>query len=998
MGHNSKTYAIIAATALSLTSCVDDWLSRSPQSQGAISFGIDIGGAPARSRSGAPSPQTLGMDVFPIISQADGDSMYVFAETSEWPDIKAHAADAPRSRSQMYTSADPCPDMMVSAYSYGADQGWDAEMINDAAPDYINNKRVSRHGLYYSFDSPQYWPKEGFLRFLAFAPAAYGTFTPDGSTAPEVKVTVPSNIADQRDFLVAYTDGISSARAGDPVNLNFKHALTAIRIKLAPDMVHCRIVSVSIQNIAMTGAFRYSNLAAPGASLPSASLDGCWYKHTNPRTDAFTVELDRHIGDHVDYDYLIDGDNTFYMIPQTHAADAQIVVTLQQINNAGQVVGHPEALVASLGGTQWKAGTMVTYTLSYENWWHGLYVDEIDPFPPLAAKPTDHCVGSKAFRITSFDISLDDINDRRAPWKATFSSDGGNTFTDAIPSWLTFSTDSLENSAVSSMSGPGSDGVADPLRLWCHAAEQTEYDENDIDAKMYSRPEIGTEARPYNLAASDGRLTNDTTCVENTANCYVVSQPGWYMFPCVYGNGIKDGTYNWVAFQPRVTAAHGLPLFINHLGNPITSPYISKNKDCVPHHHRFDLQDMPYLIAYTNDEPERAVQFDPTAYGGRGGIKFYVPKEYLRWGWSPAPRTQGNARISLCDAAGNTMWSWHIWVTGILDPAINDYGTLHLVNHAGTERDVAQVYLGWVSYQPLRIYRPRSCIMRITSTARNGHKKYVDILISQPRTVTHWPGHTCYFQWGRKDPFFGGEDNGYNKFKFNLQGWYYTENPVGRKMGPGIEGVKNTILHPADWHNIEEVWCDSNGDGIWEWEGYEQSFYNLWDATCTRQWADDDDGCEDPLERLSVKTVYDPCPVGWKVPQMSTFTGLARNGKYAANANAWNGIYRPYSYTTKDWTRDANSGVFMMYADTGRSRFLSFPLVGYRDWRMMTNGYSGPVLQFGTDVYVWTAGSHDENRAYYCCFGSPRNGTGFHVSVLNYYFHTDGCCVLPCEE
>ena len=42
--------------------------------------------------------------------------------------------------------------------------------------------------------------------------------------------------------------------------------------------------------------------------------------------------------------------------------------------------------------------------------------------------------------------------------------------------------------------------------------------------------------------------------VENTANSYVISAPGVYMFPLVYGNAIKDGATNASAYKSDVAS------------------------------------------------------------------------------------------------------------------------------------------------------------------------------------------------------------------------------------------------------------------------------------------------------------------------------------------------------------------------------------------------------------------------------------------------------------
>ena len=64
----------------------------------------------------------------------------------------------------------------------------------------------------------------------------------------------------------------------------------------------------------------------------------------------------------------------------------------------------------------------------------------------------------------------------------------------------------------------------------------------------------------------------------NTANCYVVSAPGTYIFPIVYGNAIKNGAVNTDAYRKNQSDATNLIWeFKNHLGNAITSPRIQDN-------------------------------------------------------------------------------------------------------------------------------------------------------------------------------------------------------------------------------------------------------------------------------------------------------------------------------------------------------------------------------------------------------------------------------------
>ena len=63
---------------------------------------------------------------------------------------------------------------------------------------------------------------------------------------------------------------------------------------------------------------------------------------------------------------------------------------------------------------------------------------------------------------------------------------------------------------------------------------------------------------------------------QTTANCYVVNAPGWYKFPMVYGNAIKNGATNTNAFVSSATASTNiLSNFVDHDGANITQPWVT---------------------------------------------------------------------------------------------------------------------------------------------------------------------------------------------------------------------------------------------------------------------------------------------------------------------------------------------------------------------------------------------------------------------------------------
>lgn len=120
-----------------------------------------------------------------------------------------------------------------------------------------------------------------------------------------------------------------------------------------------------------------------------------------------------------------------------------------------------------------------------------------------------------------------------------------------------------------------------------------------------------------------------------------------------------------------------------------------------------------------------------------------------------------------------------------------------------------------------------------------------------------------------------------------------------------------------------------NSASPYNWFGT-KSYYNLWDAACTDVGASDND---------TVKTVYDPCPVGWKVPNGNVFTGFSKSNVVGSFDGGWK--FKRYSGDTV--------GVF-------------FPASGYR------SNSDGSLLNVGSEGAVWLSSAYDQGYAYYLSF------------------------------
>lgn len=411
--------------------------------------------------------------------------------------------------------------------------------------------------------------------------------------------------------------------------------------------------------------------------------------------------------------------------------------------------------------------------------------------------------------------------------------------------------------------------------------------------QLRNAPERGSERQPYNLANTSGASN-----VENTANCYVVNGPGVYSFPLVYGNAIKSGTDNKAAYTSSREGDRVLHTFVNHLGKEIASPYIADNYNagCAPDHAELLWQDGPQLVTdirYTPGEP-------------CGTISFKVDKATIQ---------PGNALIAIKDNQGQVMWSWHIWIT-----ETETSRTIAVTNHDGKIYQFLSASLGWID-ESTTTYAARSCRARFTA---NGLSR--ELTIQQNAGKTNNNGVSTFYQWGRKDPFLPstGNDNGQTRPWYDASGIRSTAKPPLRNLSSGIECLKNYILHP------DIMQTQNAGD---------KNFDNLWDTDYTV--------ATGPVGEEVVKTIYDPSPIGFKVPSVDAFTGFTTTGKGVSNGSDVNG----------SWGQPRSKG-WNLYTDPSHGQLFYLPAPGWRTF----SGSESNTSYVNLDGYYWLASTSSQKH------------------------------------
>ena len=223
-----------------------------------------------------------------------------------------------------------------------------------------------------------------------------------------------------------------------------------------------------------------------------------------------------------------------------------------------------------------------------------------------------------------------------------------------------------------------------------------------------------------------------------TANCYVVSETGFYSFKSVKGNSSTSvGTVSsvavlWESFGTSTTPSVG---------------------------------DLIRSVSYID-----------------GNIYFDTATTFK----------EGNAVIAAKDADGNILWSWHIWFTD--QPQGQEY-----YNNAGTMMDRN---LGATSATP-------------------GDAGALGLL----------------YQWGRKDPFLGSSSISSRTVAKSTISW-----PSAVSSNSSNGTIAYATAHPTTF-----ITYNSNN---YDW------YYTGDSSTDNTRWSTSD----------KPKSIYDPCPQGWRVP------------------------------------------------------------------------------------------------------------------------------------
>lgn len=857
------------------------------------------------------------------LKNCEQDQLYLNVETTNGIDVSGSSKRA-ATRAVPQSAISSSFGVFVSAYS-GV---WNSNTCN---PNYLYNAKASTtDNTIWETENTYYWPgASSNVRIWAYSPysaAGINGITSQSTTGiPSISYTVPSDYNSQVDLMVADTRDpdnpteMSGAPANSIIGLPFKHAFAAIRFKIGNEgMRACTITKIAIQSVYDIGTLR---------------LDCTWDESSFAKTrnlNEFAIPLSFTTEGKTN-EFITTEDQTLMMIPQTIPAGAKIIVEYS-LNGV-----ETKTIEGNIAGNTWEAGKTYVYSLN------PLSVNS--DFILSVSRPNIFAMsgGSETMKITSYKQSYTGASQQGVNWEMLFTyTDNGVTFTNSTtpPSWLTVSKRTGNGGTSAETVTITTQGVTEQISTLSH------------DEVLRRATPLGTSAAPYDLSMYD--LKGNRRSAMSTANCYIVNAPGVYMIPLVYGNAIKNGQANINAYHTTVTTSVSgssiLQNFKDHNGNGI---YGTGSGTTDPSNASLAFNKDPYIWShYTPKEPIMVWQDSPSLLTN---LRLSEDKHYLIFDVNESNTVngsviqtirQGNAVIGVIDnATGYIMWSWHIWVT---DEDMSK--TVLVTNHTGKPFFFMAGTVGWVSANSgTALYANREATITVRQT--NGTKMSSVKIVQNGGSEDlggNREGRSPYYQWGRKDPMKPSLGTSGNT---EITAYDYTSYPKGEggntnfrnSSTSGTGTIMLSIRNPHILYTSNAIWY--NADPRYE---------NLWSANNTAV------GTTGNALNPVVKTIYDPSPVGYKVPEGDAFTGFTSTGTVSTNVSE----FHVWGAFNKGW---------YFYSDNGGGDTFFFPASGLRR-------FNGDLSYCGDEGHYWNAIPSTDtngcgNLAFAAGYMNPINGS-----------------------
>lgn len=708
-------------------------------------------------------------------------------------DLRPHGRLAPPMRRANISTA------ITDKFSSIGYRGTSAESISTTP--WFHNKETNADGTLVE-DIRWAWAQP-YGRFYGISPqvtTAYNKLTVSDASytsTPYVEFEVEQDVKKQKDLMTACSGVVHYATrfVAPETNLKFRHALTAVRFKVGQNLSWNKtITKVEIINAMSRGKY----------TLPTDEngTDAGWSDLSMPAT--FTLD-----GVNVSTSAAVNqiilgntGDNyTFYMIPQPLSG---VKVKIYFSDNT--------SINANLSGT-WKPGTTKTYALSQNTstWNYQLTVTN-----PTAAAYTSTTTGN--YTVQSYRQAPDGTQ-QPVKWKVVgYDGNGDGVFSmDEKPSWLTSLSKEEGDGGTSAESGNATltTDVTDLLAARNNA--------------LKSATPLGSAGSPYDLSTKGGSVAR------STANSYVISAPGYYRIPLVYGNAIKDGADNSHAYTSSASGTYMLQHFKDHADHDITDPWITQSNSGA------NAPDNAKVV--WADESGLVTNLSVTGSGTNAFVKFDVPASAIK---------NGNAVIAVTKG-GTVVWSWHLWFAP--QDVLNTTAVTNFQNkvYNFTNETLGFKYTAWSGST---YSAPRSVKVKVEQTVGQAGGKQVGYITITQNNGSVQQGYSTLYQFGRKDALPGTDALA------SGSSYSFDNTAGGRSIGYAIQHPENMFRY-AGAGSYYYDWCNAIYDNLWSADNTVGSFN----------------------DNAVVKTIYDPSPAGFKMPASNAFTGFTTNGQNGGTMN-----------------------------------------------------------------------------------------------------------------
>lgn len=663
------------------------------------------------------------------------------------------------------------------------------------------------------------WDDGTTMSFVGYYPKTATIFSAaTASSAWNFSYSVPTDADDQQDLMLSYYSG---AGVNGAAELNFTHPLTSVKFKIGSvESALGEISSITIKNVYAQGVCT----ATPNTSEHTFTYSWTASGNTNVTgTGEGSITGGATLGNEF----------TFILIPQNFSTQPAVVE---------MVFSNGTECSTSLSSGEWKAGKTNLYTISTDGGFV-YYLEQADDVT------TEYEGGTDAVSITSY--KTDDGGKTKIPvsWAVRYSEDGGSSWSDSAPSWLTHTI-------------PSSSGISTVTTLESTLMPRI------LDSRAQAKQDAINAKKTDGNWQSSATDRLDLSRGGETANCYVVNATGYFKIPLIYGNARNSsGGQNNNAFDPQGQFRDHL---LNYRGHNITNMWIRDDDGGI--------------------QPRDAVLVWEDQKGLISNV--HLNDNYLEFDVLDDNAIQGNAVVAVRDDNGEIIWSWHIWVTDYepgTDNSIYSRGE-YTYTYLGRE-------IGWCD--PMTVSfgtAPRSCLIQVYQDCDSG--TLMQFTYTQNNKVFENSHYCSMYEHGRKDPEYGVFEDGNGQLVAKPEFVDFPEYAYRVVISKAslAESIKNPNAH----------YCLSNeGFGYWT---KDYDYQNLWDP--------------------NLKTVYDPSPVGYRVPPGDSF-------KYMIDMDCQTRT-NPNGYCIQD-----NTGQYTIF----------FLAPGMIHWTLGTPADKGSASHWGAGIY-----------------------------------------------